>query len=39
MKIEKFENIESWKRARNLVNLIYKSTRKDKFNKDFGLCD
>jgi len=39
MKLKKFEDIESWKRARILVNLIYKITNEEKFNKDFGLRD
>ena len=39
MKIERFEDIESWKLARELTNDIYKSTKKDKFNKDYGLKD
>ncbi len=39
MKINRFENIESWKRSRGLVNLVYKSTNEYPFNKDFGLRD
>ena len=39
MKIKKFEDIESWRRSRELVNLVYKVTIKDPFNKDFGLRD
>ena len=39
MKINKFEDIESWKRSRGLVNLVYKSTVEYPFNKDFGLRD
>ena len=39
MKIEKFEEIESWKEARDLTRNIYSITCRDKFNKDFGLKD
>jgi len=37
MKIEKFEDIESWKSARKLVKVVYNLTSKERFNKDFGL--
>ena len=37
MKITKFEDIIVWKEARTLVNLIYDLTKKQSFNKDFGL--
>ncbi|HEX3046104.1 MAG TPA: four helix bundle protein [Bacillota bacterium] len=36
-KIEKFEDIESWRQARDLVKSIYKLTQKTSFNKDYGL--
>lgn len=39
MKIIKFEDIESWKEARTLVNTVYSFTAKRLFNKDFGLKD
>ena len=39
MKIEKFEDIESWKAGRELTKIIYKLTRKQTFSKDFGLKD
>jgi len=39
MKIEKFEDIESWKKARKLVNEVYKLTSKDSIAKDYGLKD
>lgn len=35
----KFEEIESWQKARELVNEIYKATRHNDFSKDFGLKD
>ena len=37
MKIERFEQIEGWKLARELAGKIYSLTKKDKFSQDFGL--
>lgn len=39
MKIERFEDIESWKAGRELTKIIYKITSKQAFSKDFGLKD
>ena len=39
MKILKFEDMKVWQDAREFVSKIYKSTSKQKFNKDFGLRD
>jgi four helix bundle protein len=39
MKIEKFEDLDSWKVARELTNTIYSITKKEKFSKDYGLKD
>ena len=39
VKIERFENIEAWKKARLLMKLIYKVTGKGAFVKDFSLRD
>jgi four helix bundle protein len=39
MKIERFEEIESWKKARDLTKNIYVLTRKNEFSKDYGLKD
>jgi four helix bundle protein len=39
MKIEKFEDIESWKAGRELTKIVYKLTSKASFSKDFGLKD
>lgn len=39
MRIEKFEDIESWKLARELTNEIYRITKLNNFSKDFGLKD
>lgn len=36
---EKFEDIEVWKRARELCKLIHKYTLNDSFAKDFSLKD
>ena len=38
-KIEKFEDIVAWQRARELVNHVYKITTDGRFSKDFGLRD
>jgi four helix bundle protein len=37
MKIERFEDIEAWKEARNLVNMIYDISNEGPFSKDFSL--
>ena len=37
MRIERFEDIEAWKEARKLVNMIYGISDKQKFSRDFGL--
>ena len=39
MKIKKFEDLESWKRARKLTNVIYAATTAGSFKRDFGLKD
>jgi len=38
-KIEKFEDIQAWKRARELNRRIYRITRDGQFVKDFNLID
>jgi four helix bundle protein len=35
--IKNFEDLESWKKARELAGFIYALTRKEKFSRDFGL--
>jgi four helix bundle protein len=37
-KIEKFEDIKAWQKARELVKYIYSTTKEDSFAKDLGLC-
>jgi four helix bundle protein len=39
MTIKKFEDIESWKKARKLTHQIYQITATGKFIRDFGLKD
>ncbi len=34
-----FEELEVWKRARELVRAVYGVTRHDLFSKDFALCN
>jgi len=36
-KIERFEDIEAWKKARELTKEIYKTSSSGSFAKDFGL--
>lgn len=38
-KIEKFEDIEAWKQAREITKLIYKASLSGNFSKDFALCN
>ena len=38
-KIERFEDIESWKLARDTVNHVYTVTRGEPFSRDFALCN
>jgi len=37
MRIARFEDIEAWKEARKLVNMVYSMANKELFKKDFGL--
>ena len=37
--ITRFEDIESWKTARQLTNSVYAHTNQTGFNRDFGLRD
>jgi len=39
MKIERFEDIEAWKRARELVRSLYRVTNEGDSAKDYGLRD
>lgn len=39
MKIEKFEDIEAWQKARKLVEEVYQVTGRGRFSMDFGLRD
>jgi four helix bundle protein len=38
MKIEKFEELDCWKKARELANMIYRLTDQKGFKQDFQLC-
>jgi len=38
-KIEKFEDIESWKLAREVTRLIYSASTADRFARDYALCN
>jgi four helix bundle protein len=37
--IERFEDIEAWKRARHLTRKVYALSRIGEFSRDFGLKD
>ena len=37
--ITRFEDIEAWKKARELTNEVYRVTNEGAFAKDFGLRD
>ena len=39
MKIERFEDIEGWKKGRELTRCVYAMTRRSEFSKDYGLKD
>jgi four helix bundle protein len=38
-KIERFEDIEAWQRARQLAKAVYAVTSEGTFSRDFGLRD
>ena len=38
-RVENFESLNVYQRARELTNRIYELTRKANFTKDFGLVD
>ncbi len=38
-KIEKFEDLIAWQKARRLTRQIYKATNQEKFARDYGLKD
>lgn len=37
--ITQFEEIEAWKTAIQLTNMVYALSNKEGFNRDFGLRD
>ena len=39
MVIQRFEDLDCWKAARELVKMVYSMTRDEPFLKDFGLRD
>ncbi len=39
VKIERFEDLTSWQKARELNRLVYKVSQQGAFAKDFGLRD
>lgn len=39
MQIHSFEEIKAWGKARELINKIYRLTKKEDFKRDWGLAD
>ncbi len=39
MAVKQFEDLEVWKEARRLTQMIYRLTKGERFAKDFGLRD
>ena len=39
MKIERFEDIKAWQKARVLTHHVYDATKHDEFSRDYGLKD
>jgi four helix bundle protein len=37
--VQRFEDLQAWQKARELVVVIYAMTREGEFAKDFGLRD
>jgi four helix bundle protein len=37
--IKNFEDLDAWKKARELASHVYALTRKEKFSRDFGLSN
>jgi four helix bundle protein len=37
--VRRFEDLEAWQFGRELAQSVYSLTRKERFNKDFGLSD
>ena len=37
--IKNFEDSKAWQKARELAGYVYSLTRKQKFSRDFGLCN
>jgi four helix bundle protein len=37
-KINRFEDLVAWKKARSLTKKIYECSRRGQFARDFGLC-
>lgn len=38
-RIEKFQDLEAWKKAREVSKRIYEISSKNSFSKDFALCN
>ena len=38
-RVDRFEDLVAWQKARELTKQIYLLTRKEQFSRDFGLCN
>jgi len=38
-KFERFEDIDAWKKARELMNMVYSASNSNAFSRDFALRD
>lgn len=38
-RIERFEDVKSWQKGRELCQMVYRITNSGKFSRDFGLRD
>ncbi len=39
VRIERFEDVESWKKGRELCKMVYRMTNAEGFKRDYGLRD
>lgn len=37
--VKNFEELQAWQKARVLAGFVYKLTRKEKFSRDWALCN
>ena len=37
--VKNFEELQAWQKARVLADFVYELTRKEKFSRDWALCN